>query len=115
MKKLGIGLAALLSVPAGSTLVAADEAILGKGNERYQYWCAGCHGAGPGRPGTNALAAKYGGDPPALLEERTDLTPEIVEHFVRNGISIMPFFRKTEIGDAELAAIGAYLSRNAQR
>ncbi len=30
---------------------------------------------------------------------------------MRHGVSIMPFFRKTEISDADLDAIGAYLSR----
>lgn len=88
-----------------------------QGRKLYQYWCATCHGAGVGAegrtqlPGTAALQEKYQGDPPALLEERTDLTPEIVTVFVRNGISVMPFFRKTEISDSELAAIGAYLAR----
>jgi len=30
---------------------------------------------------------------------------------VRRGVSIMPFFRKTEVSDADLAAITAYLTR----
>jgi len=52
---------------------------------------------------------------PAVLDERTDLTPVFVRYFVRNGVSMMPFFRRTEITDAELAALSAYLSRlNAQ-
>lgn len=90
---------------------AGDKAQLQRGNELYQYWCATCHGRGPGHPGTQALEARYGGTLPAVLEDRPNLTPDFVEVFVRNGISIMPFFRKTEINDEELAAIGAYLSR----
>lgn len=88
-----------------------------QGRKLYKYWCATCHGVGVGAegrtqlPGTAALQEKYQGDPPALLEERTDLTPEVVSVFVRNGISVMPFFRKTEISDEELAAISAYLNR----
>jgi len=35
-----------------------------------------------------------------------------VAYVVRNGLSIMPFFRPTEIDDEQLAALGAYLSRN---
>ncbi len=31
--------------------------------------------------------------------------------FVRRGVSIMPFFRKTEISDAQLDALAAYLAR----
>jgi mono/diheme cytochrome c family protein len=30
---------------------------------------------------------------------------------VRNGVYVMPFFRKTEISDAELEALAAYLSQ----
>ena len=88
-----------------------------QGRELYIYWCATCHGAGVGAegraqlPGTAALQEKYQGNLPALLEERTDLIPDTVSLFVRNGISVMPFFRKTEISDEELAAISAYLTR----
>ena len=87
------------------------EAAVQKGNEVYQKWCAPCHAPGPGHPGTTAIAALYKGAKPAALEERTDLSPEIVKHFVRTGVSVMPFFRKTEISDAELDALGAYLAR----
>jgi hypothetical protein len=63
-------------------------------------------------PGTDALAAKYKGTKPALLEERTDLAPQFIEIFVRNGVSVMPRFRKTELSDAELEALSAHLTRN---
>ena len=63
-------------------------------------------------PGTNALMAKYQGKLPALLEERKDLSPELIRLFVRNGITIMPFFRKTELNDADLDAVAGYLTRN---
>lgn len=88
-----------------------------QGRKLYTYWCATCHGAGVGNegraqlPGTAALQEKYQGNPPALLEDRTDLSPEIVSMFVRNGVSVMPFFRKTEISDEDLKAISAYLTR----
>jgi mono/diheme cytochrome c family protein len=36
--------------------------------------------------------------------------PELTRAFVRNGVSVMPPFRKTEITDAELAALAAYLA-----
>ena len=83
-----------------------------KGYVQYQDYCSMCHGEGPGRPGTMALQAKYKGAEPALLAERTDLTPQLIKMYVRNGISIMPIFRKTEISDADLDAIAAYLTRN---
>jgi hypothetical protein len=61
-------------------------------------------------PGTSALAAKYDGQEPAVLEERKDLTPDFIKFVVRHGVSIMPPFRKTEITDAELSVLADYLS-----
>jgi mono/diheme cytochrome c family protein len=92
---------------------AADTkagAALDVGKAVFQNRCFACHGAGSDKPGTLALQAKYGVSKPALLEERTDLTPQTVKFYVRNGVSIMPPFRKTELNDAELDALAAYLS-----
>jgi mono/diheme cytochrome c family protein len=100
---LGLGLAA----HAG----AADDPKIAEGKAVFAKWCAPCHGAGPGHPGTLALDALYKGKRPGALEQRTDLTPAIVRQFVRKGVSVMPFFRKTEVSDAELDALGAYLSK----
>ena len=91
---------------------AADEAQLQSGKEIYMYWCWNCHGEGAGKPGTQALAAKYKDSKPAILDQRTDLTPPVTKAFVRKGVSIMPFFRKTEVTDAQLDALAAYLARN---
>ena len=106
---LGIAIASLGLV--ASSAVAQNDAAAQKGNEAYQYWCATCHGQGPGHPGTTALAAKYKGALPGLLEQRTDLTPAAITFAVRRGTSIMPFFRKTEVSDADLDAITQYLTR----
>jgi mono/diheme cytochrome c family protein len=86
-----------------------------KGYVEYEKFCSQCHGKGVGKPGTLALAAKYEGKRPALLADRTDLTAEIIKAFVRNGVSVMPLFRKTEISDQELDAIASYLTRNNKR
>jgi mono/diheme cytochrome c family protein len=83
-----------------------------RGYLQYQNYCSMCHGTGAGKPGTLALQAKYKGALPALLDQRTDLTPPLIKTYVRNGISVMPIFRKTEISDADLDAIAAYLTRN---
>jgi mono/diheme cytochrome c family protein len=82
-----------------------------RGYVEYQNSCSVCHGPMPERPGTRALAAKYKGSLPALLEQRTDLRPEFIRAMVRNGISLMPPFRKTEVSDEQLNAIVAYLTR----
>jgi (+)-pinoresinol hydroxylase len=103
---------ALLSAALWPSAPAAQgDAAARRGSELYQYWCATCHGRGPGNPGTTALAAKYKGALPGILEDRTDLTPQAVRFAVRRGTSIMPFFRKTEISDADLDAITQFLAR----
>jgi mono/diheme cytochrome c family protein len=107
-----IGALALVGLGVSQSLVAQSDAATQKGDEIYQYWCAPCHRAGPGHPGTTALAAKYKGARPGVLEERTDLSPQGIRFAVRRGISIMPFFRKTEVTDADLDAVVAYLTRN---
>jgi (+)-pinoresinol hydroxylase len=78
----------------------------------YEHWCAPCHASGPGHPGTQSLQLKYGGKIPAVLLERTDLSPQAVASFVRQGVLLMAPFRKTEISDAELGALAAYVARN---
>ena len=83
-----------------------------RGYVQYTNYCSMCHGVGVGKPGTLALQAKYKGAVPALLDQRTDLTQALIKTYVRNGISIMPIFRKTEISEADLDAIAAYLTRN---
>ena len=102
----------ILVVLCASTVAhAQSDPQVQNGQRIYEYWCATCHGAGPGNPGTTALAAKYKGALPGVLAERTDLTPQTVRFNVRRGTSIMPFFRKTEVSDADLEAIGRYLMR----
>lgn len=103
---LGFPLLSRAERPARSPAAVVD------GKQVYEHWCAPCHSASYRAAGTSALAAKYGKDLPAALEERKDLTPEVIAYFVRNGVSIMPFFRKTEITDAELAALSQYLTNN---
>lgn len=102
-----LGMLVALTGVAGAA-AAQDAPVNGKAV--FDQWCAPCHGAGPGKPGTAALQALYKGAKPALLEERTDLVPALTKTFVRNGVSVMPFFRKTEISDVELDALAEYLA-----
>jgi (+)-pinoresinol hydroxylase len=89
------------------------------GEAIYDKWCTPCHGgeaprAGGPRalPGTVALAVKYDGTVPAVLDQRTNLTPAFVKSIVRRGLFGMPITRKTEISDVELEDVVAYLTRN---
>ncbi len=90
-------------------ITAPAQSQADRGREVYQKWCTPCHGIGLGKPATSAAAAH--GAKPAVLEQRTDLTPKMVETAVRQGLSFMPRFRKTEISNSDLAAIVAYLVR----
>jgi (+)-pinoresinol hydroxylase len=105
-------IAALLAF-AGSALAAPDDAQIDRGHKVYDKWCFPCHGTGPGKPGTDSLRQR--GQNPAVLEERTDLTAPVIKTFVRHGVLFMPMFRKTEISDADLDAIAAYLTRNKKK
>jgi mono/diheme cytochrome c family protein len=112
--------ATMATVVAGlAAVVAAGEARAASpapdGRAVYEYWCAPCHSAGRGNPGTESLQVKYGGKAPAVLLERSDLSPEAVSVFVRQGVLSMPPFRKTEISDAELAALSAYVAGRYRR
>jgi len=80
------------------------------GEAVYQHWCAPCHAPGPGHPGTQSLQVKYGGKLPSVLLERTDLSAQAIATFVRTGVLSMPPFRKTEVTDAQLAALATYLT-----
>lgn len=102
-----------------------SDPLVKRGKEVFDARCRVCHGtytknpsqgssiyASPEMPGTAALELRYKGQKPALLEERTDLTPEMVAAFVRRGGGgAMPAFRPTEVSSDDLKALGAYLAR----
>jgi len=89
------------------------------GRELFERNCAACHGAGPGDdgapmlPGTAALERKYRGQVPAALELRGGLGAEVIAVFVRGGSGTMPSFRKSELSDAQVHEIAAYLEASA--
>ena len=106
------------------------DPLVRRGKEVFDARCRACHGAvsggtsqggtsragnvlsSPQMPGTLALELRYKGQKPALLEERTDLTPEAIAVFVRRGGGgFMPPLRPTEVSDEDLKALGAYLAR----
>jgi len=97
-------------LPIAPALAAAPAANATTGEQVWTHWCAHCHGTGRGMPGTQSLQVKYGGRLPAALLERTDLTPEAIAVFVRQGVLSMAPFRKTEITDTELAALGTWMA-----
>jgi mono/diheme cytochrome c family protein len=102
---IAMGLATFASL-ASAAEPPSGEAV-------WKRWCVHCHSTGRGNPGTESLTVKYRGRTPAIpaaLLDRTDLTPEFVAFSVRQGVLSMPPFRKTEVTDAELAALGKWLA-----
>jgi mono/diheme cytochrome c family protein len=114
--RIAAGVALVLC--AGSIVAQPPEGEGPRGKQVYDYWCAPCHAPGLGLPGfdelpgTQQLRIKYRDTQISpLLTERTDLVPVFVKTIVRQGVSFMPQFRKTEISDADLDALAAYLAR----
>jgi len=103
---------ALLSAAGGAQ---AAEPVLSaqeqQGKRVFDHICVYCHG--PGVWGTNRLARRYDKDH-ALLESRTDLSAQAVRTIVRVGLGSMPPMRRTEVSDADLDAVAAYLTRKSR-
>ena len=104
--------ASLLILPFAYGGAAAQDSALALGEMIYVDKCEYCHGAGVQKGGTFMLEARYDGAVPALLTERTNLTPEYISAVVRTWTNGMAPFRPTEISDSELEALVAFLTRN---
>ena len=86
-----------------------------RGAAVFNNWCAACHARDArNAPGTASLQFKYQGKTPAALEDRRDLTPQAIRLFVRQGVATMPFSRPTEVSNADLDALIAYLTQSKQ-
>lgn len=103
----GWWIGALLGIAAGA---AAQDAQVAAGQRIYDATCRYCHAAN--LTGTRMLELRLGRDR-ALLELRSDLSGPYIELVVRQGIGSMPWYRYSELTDAELASVVAYLTRNA--
>ncbi|WP_353228753.1 cytochrome c [Novosphingobium sp.] len=108
-----LGCIASMQTGAATGAPVADAAP-DAGAAVYGKWCSDCHSTAGG-PGSMALERKYHGSLPAILNRRSDLSPEYISQVVRHGVSFMPSFRKTEISDAELDRLGTYLTPRSLR
>jgi (+)-pinoresinol hydroxylase len=100
---------ALLVLLLASGTALADQEQQGK--RVFDHICVYCHS--PGVWGTNRLAKRHDKDH-ALLESRTDLSPQAIRASVRAGVGSMPPMRRTEVSDADLDAVAAYLTRKSR-
>jgi len=103
---------AIAALAVAAAVAGADEPSLTprqqEGKRLYDHICIYCHS--PGVWGTNRLAKRMDKEH-AVLENRTDLSAGAIQTIVRTGIGSMPPLRKTELSDADVAAIAAYLTR----
>jgi (+)-pinoresinol hydroxylase len=104
--------AALVLAATAAGPLAAREPVLTphqeQGRKLYHSTCLYCHGEKVW--GTFALQRRLGAGH-GLLEKRTDLVAPFVRNVVRNGLGSMPAYRRTELSDADIEAIAAYLTR----
>ena len=106
---VALGGCALQGTHPSPHAVPAFEPARSPGGKIFDKWCGDCHSTAEG-PGSRALQRKHRGALPAILEQRSDLRPNYVKLAVRHGVSFMPSFRKTEISDADLTLLAAYLA-----
>lgn len=84
------------------------QVLAENGAKIFENWCETCHAQHHNMPGTDHIRELYG-------ESRVDLrnSPVIndpyVRQLVRYGRGMMPPFRRTEISNAELDILVAYL------
>ena len=79
------------------------------GKELFDHYCTYCHGSSEG-PGTMQLRRTRGKDQ-AVLTERTNLSPDYIEYVVRHGLKSMPPFAPSDLTDAKLKALAAFLAK----
>ncbi len=116
-----IGFAGVIVLVGAVTANAQGPDPVQRGKGVFQHSCAPCHGVGPGDdgramlPASQSLKLKYKGEKPPFLEDRSDLPYPVLRVFVRRGSWSMPGFRKTEVTDADIEDIAAYLSESSKR
>jgi mono/diheme cytochrome c family protein len=79
------------------------------GKEVFDHYCSYCHGSSDG-PGTMQLRRTRGKDQ-ALLTERTNLSPDYIEYVVRHGLKSMPPFAPSDLTEAKLKVLAAFLAK----
>ena len=102
---VSMGLALSLSLIRAMPAIGAEMS----GKEVFEHYCAACHGSSDG-PGTMQLARTRGKEQ-SLLAERKNLTSDYIEYVVRHGLRSMPPFVPSDLTDARLQALAAFLAK----
>lgn len=104
----GVVLAAVLAQAAEPTLTIEQQ----QGKVLFEATCVYCHN--PRGWATERLRTRLGEDR-AVLADRTDLSRDYVRTVVRNGFMTMPAYTPTDLDEAQIKAIAAYLTRRTTR
>ena len=107
MKRLSLALFLALLAGAAHAQALTGRQIYGKAV--YDGTCAFCHGP---RGFATTLLKRRVGEANSLLAERTNLTAAYIKLAVRHGVMSMPWYRRSELSDDDLAAITDYLTRS---
>lgn len=105
--------AALALIMFAATLAGAAETVplsakQQEGKALYEATCIYCHNARGFA--TERLRTRLPEDR-SVLTERTDLDPAYIRTIVRNGLASMPAYTPTDLNEAQIQAIAAYLTR----
>lgn len=99
----------LLVVSALGSVATPAVAAEMTGKEVFDHYCTHCHGSDEG-PGTMQLSRTRGQDKGSLAKRR-DLAPDYIEYIVRHGLKSMPPFVPSDLTDAKLKALLAFLTK----
>jgi mono/diheme cytochrome c family protein len=83
-----------------------------EGKALFEATCVYCHN--PRGWGTERLKTRLP-EERSVLVDRTDLEPVYIRAVVRNGLISMPAYTPTDLSDAQIDAVAAYLTRNNQK
>lgn len=106
IRRASLALPLVALTGALSLAQAAEPAEPSRGQALFAQRCGGCHLEGGF--GTRVLSRRVP-EGQARLEDREILPAGLTIAVVRGGIGSMPQIRAAELGDADLAAIAAYL------
>ena len=112
IRRYGLALLALAMAGAAqaqpiATAPPPRSADAVRGKALFERTCAYCHRQRGF--GSEAMARRLG-PPKALLEQRADLREAYIRYVVHHGLGNMPAYTPTDLSDAELGSIVAYLT-----
>jgi mono/diheme cytochrome c family protein len=102
----------LMSLASAVTIAGAAEPLTAEqqqGKALYEATCNYCHNARGFA--TERLRTRLPADR-SVLVDRTDLDRTYIRTIVRNGLASMPAYTPTDLNEAQIEAIAAYLTRS---